>query len=165
MYVFIYVSMYCVCGRELPNMYVRMFVCMYASVYVFIYVCMYVRMWERAARYVRTYVCVYICTCVCMYVCTYVFMYVCMYVCGREPPQKSHVTQMNEQCHTCWWVMSRIWTLNELSPIRTRMSHITHIIAHTLDSLLRGVMSRSHMLVGHVPHMDESFYGWVMSHI
>jgi len=56
----------------------------------------------------------------------------------------SHVTRMNESCHTYEWVMSHIW-----------MSHVTH-------------MNEScHVCVRHVTRMNESChtYEWVMSHI
>jgi len=64
----------------------------------------------------------------------------------------SHVTHTDESCHTHGWVMSHIW-----------MSHVTHMdeSCHTYG----GVMS--HIWMSPVTHMDESChtYGWVMSHI
>ena len=53
----------------------------------------------------------------------------------------SHVTHMNESCHTYEWVMSRIW-----------MSHVTHMneSCHTCKWVM------SHTWMSHVTHVDES---------
>jgi len=93
----------------------------------------------------------------------------------------SHVTHMNESCHTYEWllihnnenchtyksVMSHMW-----------MSHVTHIngSCHTYEWVMSYEWLRSghtykwaiaHMWMSHVPHMDESChtYEWVISHI
>jgi len=64
----------------------------------------------------------------------------------------SHVTHMNESCHTYEWVMSHI-----------QMSYVTHMneSCHTY----RWVMS--HIWMSHVTHMNESWhtYRWVISQI
>ena len=64
----------------------------------------------------------------------------------------SHVTHMNESCHTYQWVMSQLW-----------MSHVTHTneSCHTY----RWVMSQ--LWMSHVTHTNESChtYRWVMSQI
>ena len=64
----------------------------------------------------------------------------------------SHVTHINEPCHTYEWVMSHIW-----------MSHVTHMNepCHTYEWVM------SHMRMSHVTYMNESChtYEWVMSHI
>ena len=64
----------------------------------------------------------------------------------------SHVTHMNESCHTCEWVMSHIW-----------MSHVTHV--NESCHICEWVMS--HIWMSHVTHVNESChtYEWVMSHI
>jgi len=64
----------------------------------------------------------------------------------------SHVTCINEPCHTYEWVMSHIW-----------MSHVTHMT--TSCDTYEWVMS--HIWMRHVAHMNESChtYGWAMSHI
>jgi len=64
----------------------------------------------------------------------------------------SHVTQMNESCHTCEWVMSHMW-----------MDHVAHAkkSRHTLLSTSRTrsqEFASCHITMGHVP------YEWVMSH-
>ena len=62
----------------------------------------------------------------------------------------SHVTHMNESCHTYEWVMSHIW-----------MSHVTHMneVCHTYEWVL------SQIWMSLVTHMIESChtYEWVMS--
>ena len=81
----------------------------------------------------------------------------------------SHVTHMDESCHTYEWVMSHIW-----------MSHVTQVdeSSHTYEWVIptaycmwsiissfsnRYLADRS----SHVTHMDESChkYVWVMSHM
>ena len=63
----------------------------------------------------------------------------------------SHVTHMNESCHTHEWVMSHIW-----------MSHVTHMneSCHTHEWVM------SHTWMSHVTHINESCHTheWVMSH-
>ena len=53
----------------------------------------------------------------------------------------SHVTHMNESCHTYEWVMSHIW-----------MSHVTHMneSRHTYEWVM------SHIWMSHVTYMNES---------
>jgi len=64
----------------------------------------------------------------------------------------SHVTHLNESCHTFEWVMSHIW-----------MSHVTHLneSSHTFEWVM------SHIWMSHVTHLIESRHtsDWVMSHI
>jgi len=64
----------------------------------------------------------------------------------------SHVTHMNESCHTYEWVMSHVW-----------MGHVTHMTesCHTYEWVM------SHIWMSHVTRMNESCraYEWVMSHI
>jgi len=64
----------------------------------------------------------------------------------------SHVTRMNESCHTYEWVMPHI-----------RMSHVTLMneSCHTYEWVM------SHVWMSCVTHMNESChtYKWVMSHI
>ena len=75
----------------------------------------------------------------------------------------SHVTHMNESCHTYEWVMSHIW-----------MSHVTHMtescLTHTQVSarFIRWVMCNTRM--SHVPHVvTESCLthieatGWILA--
>ena len=73
----------------------------------------------------------------------------------------SHVTHINESCHTYKRVMSHIW----MSHV-TRMNESCHML-HIWASICReleGVMS--HIWMSHVTHMNESChtYEWVMSH-
>jgi len=64
----------------------------------------------------------------------------------------SHVTHMNESCHTYEWVISHTW-----------MSHVTHMnkSCHTYKWVM------SHIWISHVTHMNQSrhTYEWVISHI
>ena len=64
----------------------------------------------------------------------------------------SHVTHVNESCHTCEWIMSHMW-----------MHHVTHVnvSCHTCECVM------SHIWMGHVTHVNESCHTceWVMSHI
>ena len=215
MCVFVYVSMYCVSGRELPSMYVRMIVCMSARAYVFMFVCMYHGMYVGESRQIRTYVCL----CVYMYVCVYVRVYVCIYVymyVGENRHRRvmshrwtSNVTHVDESCHVYKLWMSYVThtdsdesyhtnncTHPRLSAERSYvtvthtsrscpaygrvilwMSHVTHIITHTLDSLLAAAGDEpSHgqtyewvmwsIWKSHGTHETESChtYGWVISH-
>jgi len=108
-----------------------------------------------------------------------------IYECAMSNISMSHVTHINESCHTYQWVVSHIWT-----------SHITHShgSCHTKSRLMSHMKSRdsrdrscgpqkreisnvarnepsewvvSHICMSHVPHMNESchLYEWVMSHI
>jgi len=62
----------------------------------------------------------------------------------------SHVTHVNESCHACEWVMSRMW-----------MSHVTHVneSCHACEWVM------SCMWMSHVTHVNESCHAceWVMS--
>ena len=64
----------------------------------------------------------------------------------------SHVTHMNESCHTYEWVMSHI-----------QMSHVTHTNepCHTYNWVM------SHIWMSHVTHTNEPChtYAWVMPRI
>ena len=64
----------------------------------------------------------------------------------------SHVTYMNESCHTYEWVMWHIW-----------MSHVTHMkeSCHTYEWVVL------HIWMSHVTHMNESChtYAWGQWHI
>ena len=64
----------------------------------------------------------------------------------------SHVTHMNESCHTYGWVLSNVW-----------MSHVTHM--NEACCTYEWIMS--HIWMSHVSDMNESChtYEWVMSHI
>jgi len=42
----------------------------------------------------------------------------------------SHVTHMNESCHTYGWVMSHINLIRNINVHATRMSHVTHCGSH-----------------------------------
>ena len=76
----------------------------------------------------------------------------------------SHVTHINESCHTCEWFMSHIW-----------VSHVTHMyICMIAQDAWEGLRVMSHIwvrnvthMMSHVTHMSEScqIYEWVMSHI
>jgi len=57
----------------------------------------------------------------------------------------SHVTHVNESCHICEWVMSHVW-----------MSYVTH----TNDELNINEGFMCNIWKSHVPH-----YTWVMGHI
>ena len=63
----------------------------------------------------------------------------------------SHVTHMNESCHTYEWVMAHIW-----------MGHVTHewVIPHIWLSHV------THALLSHVTHIYESCHtcDWIMPH-
>ena len=63
----------------------------------------------------------------------------------------SHVTHMNESCHTYEWVMSHIW-----------MSHTTHMNASTSHTY-EWVMF--HIWMSHVTHMNESCHTWMRQHV
>jgi len=54
----------------------------------------------------------------------------------------SHVTHMNESCHTCQWVIPHIW-----------MSHVTHVneSCHTYEWVMW------HIWTSHVTRMNESY--------
>jgi len=58
----------------------------------------------------------------------------------------SHVTHMNESCHTYEWVMSRIW-----------MSHVTHMNEswHTYEWIM------PHIWMSHVADVNESSHIWM----
>ena len=86
----------------------------------------------------------------------------------------SHVTSLNESCHTYEWVMSRIWMCqvthmneschaSEWVMSRIWMSHVTYM--NESCHISECVMSRIWM--SHVTHLNESchVYEWVMSHI
>ena len=64
----------------------------------------------------------------------------------------SHVTHVDETCHTYGWVMSHMW----MSYV-TLMDESCHIYGWVV----------SHIWMSHVTHIDESChtYRWVMSHI
>ena len=76
----------------------------------------------------------------------------CMYEWVMSHIWMSHVTHMNESCHTYEWVMSHIW-----------MSHVTHRneSSHTYEWVM------SHICISHVTHMNESChtYECVKSHV
>ena len=58
----------------------------------------------------------------------------------------SHVTRMNESCHTCAWVVSLI-----------QKSHATHMN----ESCHACELITSHLWMSHITHVNE----WLMSHI
>ena len=78
----------------------------------------------------------------------------------------SHVTHVDESCHTCEWVMSHMW-----------MSHVTHdneschtcewvmSLTHVDESCHTCAWVMSHMTMSHVTHVNESCHTceWVMS--
>jgi len=69
----------------------------------------------------------------------------------------SHVTDMNESCHTYEWVMSHIWT-----------SHVTHewVMSQIWTSRVTHMNESCHMRVGSQCLKDfEGACGWVMTHI
>ena len=70
----------------------------------------------------------------------------------------SHVTHINESCHTYEWVMSHIW-----------MIHVTHMnrSCHTYEWVVSNERVMSHIWMSHVTRMNESChtYEWVMLHI
>jgi len=137
----------CVCLRVYVYVYafacVCMCVCARVCVSVCVCVCVCVCVWERERE--RESVCLCESACVCLCVCVSVSPRY-----GSQPSRISHVTPMNESCHTYEWAMSHIW-----------MSHVTYMNEsyHTYE----WVMS----------HMNESFhtyeacysYEWVTSHI
>jgi len=86
----------------------------------------------------------------------------------------SHVTHMNESCHTYEWVMSHIWMIHV-----TNMNESCHkyewVVLHTDGVCTQQQLSRScrtyewvmsHIWMSHVTHVSESCftYEWVMSH-
>ena len=74
------------------------------------------------------------------------------HACPMPHIRMSHVSHVNESCHTYDWVMSHIW-----------MGHVTHMneSCHTYEWVM------AHIWMSHVSHMNESChtYEWVMSHI
>ena len=86
----------------------------------------------------------------------------------------SHVTHMNESCHTYEWVMSHIWMghvthMNEsCHTYAWVMSHIRmHHVTHMNKSCYTYECVMSHIWMSHVTYMNASChtYEWVMSHI
>ena len=89
----------------------------------------------------------------------------------------SHVTHMNESCHTYEIVNIEI-KLQECSihttphaAWRSWMSHVTHMneSCHTYECVMSHVYEwvMSHIWMSRITRMNESYhtYGWVMSHI
>ena len=87
---------------------------------------------------------------------------------------RSHVTHMNEACHTYAWAMLHVWMshvthMNESCPTYEGVmshiwrSHVTHMneSCHTCECVMALVW------MSHVTHMKESChtYEWVMSHM
>ena len=76
----------------------------------------------------------------------------------------SHVTCMNESCHTHEWVMSHVWIshathVSESCPIyRWVMWDINQWVMSNMDEWVM-----SHAWMSHVTHMNESYHTW-MSH-
>jgi len=76
----------------------------------------------------------------------------------------SHVTHMNESCHTYEWVMSHIC-----------MSHVTHmnescqvykwVTSYMNESCHTYEWDMSHIWLSHVTHMNESCPTYVTSHL
>ena len=74
----------------------------------------------------------------------------------------SHVSQVNESCLTCEWVMSHMWT-----------SHVSHVNESCLMCggrlTIMDVINQVHtyLRMRHVAHVNESCLTceWVMSHI
>jgi len=62
----------------------------------------------------------------------------------------SHVTHVNESCHSCEWFMSRMWR-----------SHVTRLndSCHTHNWVM------SHMVLSHVKRVNESCVTWVMPNV
>jgi len=77
---------------------------------------------------------------------------VCATWCIAQYEKKSHVTHVNEACHTYGRVMSHLW-----------MGHVTHMngSCHTYERVM------SHIWKSHVTHMKESCHTYerVMSHL
>ena len=76
----------------------------------------------------------------------------------------SHVTHMNESCHTYEWVMSHIWMSHVTMSHALRTSHVKHMYVswHTF----KWVMSRPRTSrVSEISNVNElcHTYGWVMS--
>ena len=89
----------------------------------------------------------------------------CVYVfeCVIKYEWMSHVTRMNEWCHTSEWVMSHIW-----------MSHVVHLNESCCTSewvrshiRMSHVRCREHIWMSHVTLMNEShpIYEWITPHI
>ena len=87
-------------------------------------------------------------------------VYVCIRIYTYTPYAMSHVTHLNELCHTSEWVMSYIWT-----------SHVTHLNESccTLEWVTSHTKRRGHDVAAcvRVTHMNESChtYKWSMPHI
>jgi len=83
---------------------------------------------------------------------------------------KSHVTHMNEACHTYAWVMSQYEYIHPLSSFNSHMwmSHVTHRSksCHACECVMSHV-SMWHMWKIHFTHMDESMSTreWILWHI
>ena len=84
--------------------------------------------------------------------CEYTHKWVLLHVRVMSLVWMSHVTRMNESCHTYEWVMSHIW-INHV----TRMNQSCHTDEWDM----------SHIWISHVPRMNESCHTYesVMSHI
>jgi len=85
----------------------------------------------------------------------------------------SHVTHMNEPCHTCDWVMSHKCMNHVTCVTWIVMSHVTRvdqIVLYTCVTRpihLCDIFLSSHIWMSHVTYMNESchVYRWVASHI
>jgi len=71
------------------------------------------------------------CVCSRVCICMWVSVHMCVYLYWWWSLCMSHVSHMNESCHTYEWVMSHIW-----------MSHVSHSIPH--------------IWMRHASHMNES---------
>ena len=104
---------------------------------MYIYICMYVYMYSYIYIYIYTYIYLY----------TYIYIYMCVYLRTSKwrelvwgwvlvlPPVTSHtwmshVTHMNEWCHTYEWVESHIW-MSHVKQINTseHTIHFAHMNA------------------------------------
>ena len=94
---------------------------------------------------------------------TQMFMWEC--VCVMSHLWMSHVTLMNESCHTYEWVMSHIW-MSHVTLMNESCHTYETVMQHKCFHLAPTVAVGAWMCVCHVTHMNESChtYETVMQH-
>jgi len=77
----------------------------------------------------------------------------------------SHITHVNESCHTYESVVSHVW----MSDVNESFGTHVNQSCHTYEWVTSHIWMRhmSHVWMSHVTHMNEAghTYGWIMSHI
>jgi len=79
----------------------------------------------------------------------------------------SHITHVNESCHTCSWVMSHKSRHSALCCEEDANNHqkLSHV-AHSNESCRTCEWAMSHVATSHTAHVNESYHTrqWAMSH-